>query len=283
MFEFLVYVAAAASILAALVYIRSMFRGQTKPNRVTWFMWSVAPFVATAASLFSGAGLAALPVFMSGFGPFLIFTASFFSKKAYWRLSAFDYACGAFSGLALVLWYFTSNPNVAIGFAIVSDASAAIPTLIKAWRNPESESIWPYLVGLFAPMTSFLVAPAWVFSALAFPTYLVAINVVLVASVSKGRLAHKSFKRNPANNPTKTATTTTAITKRGPNALALCMSRSPIATNKARTPPAKMDVVMGTSGYKSTPTSGTIKTGSIKLRIINDHLPVHNIPTPHVC
>ncbi len=283
MFDFLVYVAAVASLIAALVYIRSMFRGQTKPNRVTWFMWCVAPFVATAASLSSGASLAALPVFMSGFGPLLIFTASFFSKKAYWKLSSFDYACGAFSGLALILWYITSNPNVAIGFAIVSDASAAIPTLIKAWRNPESESIWPYLVGLFAPMTSFLVAPAWFFSALAFPVYLVAINVLLVASVSKGRLAHNSLKRNSANKPTKIATTTTAITKRGPAALTLCMSRSPIATNKERTTPAKMDVVMGTSGYKITPTSGTIKTGRIKLGIIKDHLPVHSIPTPQVC
>ncbi len=180
MLEFLVYVAAAGSLLAALVYIRSMFRGQTKPNKVTWFMWCVAPFVATAASLSSGASLAALPIFMAGFGPFLTFTASFFTKNAYWKNSSFDYVCGALSGLALVLWYITSNPSVAIVFAIISDALAAVPTIIKAWHNPETESAWPYIVGTLTPLTSFLVATVWTFSVLGFPIYLIAINVMLL-------------------------------------------------------------------------------------------------------
>jgi hypothetical protein len=183
MYEYLVLAAAVGSFLAALVYIRSMFRRQTKPNRVTWFMWCIAPFVATAASVSSGASWAAVPVFMSGFGPFLIFVASFFSKNAYWKNTSFDYACGLLSGLALVLWYVTSNPNVAIVFAILSDALAAVPTLIKAWHNPETESAWPYIVGTFTPMTSFLVASAWTFSVLGFPTYLIAINVTLLVPI----------------------------------------------------------------------------------------------------
>jgi uncharacterized membrane protein HdeD (DUF308 family) len=185
MYEYLVLVAAVGSFLAALVYIRSMFRGQTKPNRVTWFMWCVAPFVATAASVSSGAGWAAVPVFMSGFGPFLIFTASFFSKKAYWKHTSFDYACEALSGLAVVLWYVTSNADLAIIFAMVSDALAAVPTLNKAWHNPETESAWPYIVGIFSPLTSFLVANAWTFSELGFPSYLIVINVLLLFTVVK--------------------------------------------------------------------------------------------------
>jgi hypothetical protein len=188
MLEFLVFVAAAGSLAAALVYIRSMFRGQTKPNRVTWFMWSVAPFVATAAAVSNGVGWAVIPVFMSGFGPFLIFTASFFSKKAYWKHTSFDYICGALSGLAIILWYLTSNPNVAIVFAIVSDALAAVPTLLKAWRNPQTESAWPYLIGIFVPLTSFLVASAWNFSELAFPSYLIMINILLLYTVVRERL-----------------------------------------------------------------------------------------------
>src|SRR5665811_2568729 len=85
MFEYLVIIAAVASLLAAFVYIRSMFVGGTKPNRVTWLMWAIAPLIATAASLSNGVGWAVLPVFMAGFSPFLIFAASFFAKKAYWK------------------------------------------------------------------------------------------------------------------------------------------------------------------------------------------------------
>ncbi|MCW4000335.1 MAG: hypothetical protein NWE93_08850 [Candidatus Bathyarchaeota archaeon] len=193
MLDYLVFVAAFASLLAALAYIRSMFRGQTMPNRVTWFMWSVAPFIATAASLSSGVGLAVVPVFMSGFSPFLIFTASFFTKKAYWKSARFDYICAALSGLALVLWFVTAQANLAIVFAILSDALAAVPTLTKARRSPQTESIWPYLVGAVAPATSFLVAATWSFSALAFPAYLIAVNVLLVASVSRKRFPKKGW------------------------------------------------------------------------------------------
>jgi hypothetical protein len=180
MLEYLVFVAAFGSLIGALAYIRSMFRGATAPNRVTWFMWSVAPFVATAAAVSNGVGLAVIPVFMSGFSPFLIFTASFFTKKACWKLGAFDYCCGVLSGLAIVLWYLTSNPEVAIIFAIVSDALAAVPTLLKGWRSPKTESVWPYLIGTFAPMSSFLAATAWSFSEVAFPIYLILINLVLL-------------------------------------------------------------------------------------------------------
>jgi len=149
MLAYLVFVAAFATLLATFVYIRSMFKGGAKPNRVSWLMWSIAPFIATAAALSNGVGWAALPVFMSGVSPFMIFSASFVTRKAYWKLVSFDYVCGVLSVLALVLWYLTKDPNVAIVFAIASDGLASIPTLTKAWHHPETESPWPFIVGVF--------------------------------------------------------------------------------------------------------------------------------------
>ncbi len=179
MLEYAVLIAAVASLFAAFAYIRSMFKGQTKPNRVTWIMWSIAPLIATAASLSSQVSWAVVPVFMSGLSPLLIFIASFLNKKAYWKTGVFDYVCGVLSGSALVFWYLTSDPNLAIAFAIVSDAAAAVPTLTKAWRRPETESIWPFVAGAFGPMTSFLAATTWAFSELAFPTYLILVNLLI--------------------------------------------------------------------------------------------------------
>jgi hypothetical protein len=188
MLEFLVVVAAVLSILAASVYIRSMFTGKTKPNRVTWLMWAVAPLIAAAASLSSGVGWAVLPVFMAGFSPLMIFTASFFAKKAYWKLSTFDYFCGVLSGLALVMWWLTKNANVAIVFAIASDALASIPTLVKSWSNPETESIWPYVVGIFGAASSLVVAAVLTFSAYAFPSYLLVINPLVLLAIYRRQL-----------------------------------------------------------------------------------------------
>jgi len=188
MLEYLVFVAAIATLLATFVYIRSMFRGGAKPNRVSWLMWSIAPFIAAAAAVSNGVGWAALPVFMSGLSPFLIFTASFVLKKAHWKLTTFDYFCGVLSGLALVLWFVTKDPNVAITFAIASDALASIPTLTKAWNFPETEIAWPFIVGVFNASTSFLAITIWAFSAYAFPAYLIVINILLFFSVYKKKL-----------------------------------------------------------------------------------------------
>jgi hypothetical protein len=185
MLEYIVLIGAICSLFGALAYIRSMFRGQTNPNRATWFMWFVAPFIATAASVSSGFIWSVIPVFMSGVSPLLIFAASFFSKKAYWKHTSFDYVCGGISALALVLWYLTNNPNLAIVFAIISDALAAVPTIVKAWRHPKTESTWPFTIGMLSPLTSFIAASIWSFSELAFPAYLIAINAIILLAILK--------------------------------------------------------------------------------------------------
>jgi multisubunit Na+/H+ antiporter MnhG subunit len=185
MLEYIVVVGAVFSLLGALAYIRSMFKGETKPNRVTWFMWLLAPFIATAASLSNGVSWAVVPVFMAGFSPFLIFTASFFTKKAYWKLTTFDYLCGIISALALGLWLLTSLPDLAIILAIISDGLAAVPTFVKAWHNPKTESTWPFTIGMLSPMTVFLVARTWSFSELAFPAYLIVVNVLILIAIIK--------------------------------------------------------------------------------------------------
>jgi len=180
-----VFVAAAASFITAALYIRAMCRGAAKPNRVTWLMWSIAPFIGTAAAVYSGVTWAAVPVFMMGFSPFLIFIASFFTEKAYWKLGGFDYLCGGLSALALLLWAVTMDPDVSIMLAIVSDAIAAVPTLTKAYRMPQTEAIWPFLTGIFNSTVSLIVAVTWSFAEVAFPIYLLALNLLLVALLAR--------------------------------------------------------------------------------------------------
>jgi len=163
-------------------------KGRVKPNRVSWLMWAVAPIIGFAAEVSSGAGLAAVPVFMSGFCPLLIFAASFAVKGAHWKLFKLDYACGTLSALAIVFWAATRGPDIAIVFAILSDALASVPTLIKGWQYPETESLWPYLAGAFGGFTGFLTITAWTFSQYAFPAYLVVISILLVLSIGLKRV-----------------------------------------------------------------------------------------------
>lgn len=182
MLQYAVIFGALVSFGGSLSYIRATLRGETKPNRITWLLWAIAPMIATAAALLEGVRWAVLPVFMSGFGPLLIFLASFVNKNAYWKLERFDYFCGFLSVLALILWAITRDASVAIIFAIASDGLAAAPTLIKLWKFPETESVFAWYGGLFSALTGFLAIKTWNFASYGFAVYLVVINIVLILS-----------------------------------------------------------------------------------------------------
>ena len=188
MLQYLVFVGAVVQLIGIYPYVKETVRGDTKPNRVTWLMWSVAPLIGTAAALVKGVGWAVLPVFMSGFAPLIVFAASFVNPKSYWKLERFDYLCGLCSLLALMLWGITNVPEIAIVFAILSDGCAAVPTLIKSWRYPETETITAFSTGIFNSLTSFVAVRTWTFSAYAFPAYLVLINISIVVA-----LKHRNF------------------------------------------------------------------------------------------
>ena len=133
MFPQIVLLGVIVNLASTATYIWSTVQGRTRPNRMTFLMWSIAPMIATVAGYVEGVSPWALvPVFLSGFAPFLNFLSTFWNPNAYWKLSTFDYFCGTLSVLALVLWGITSDPIVAIVFAILADAFAAVPTVLKA-------------------------------------------------------------------------------------------------------------------------------------------------------
>jgi len=150
-------------------------------------MWSVAPLIATAAALAKGVRWAVLPVFMSGFCPLLVFLSSFVNRQGQWALKRRDYACGAFSVMALILWLLTRQPDIAIVFAIASDALAALPTLAKARSHPGTETGLAYLLAFGSAATSFAAVRNWTFAEWAFPLYLVALNATIFLVVVRGK------------------------------------------------------------------------------------------------
>ncbi len=188
MLQYLVLVGAAVQLFGITFYIKETVRGNTKPNRVSWFLWSIAPLIATTAAISDGVGWSILPVFMAGFNPLLVLIASFVNPKAYWKLERFDYLCGFFSILALVLWGITREPIIAVAFAIVSDAFASVPTIVKMWNHPETETVAPFFASLFSACMSFLAIQTWHFTAYGFSAYVVMVSIALIVSFYRSRL-----------------------------------------------------------------------------------------------
>ncbi|MGE0792577.1 MAG: hypothetical protein AB7V77_00170 [Candidatus Woesearchaeota archaeon] len=187
-FQYLVLLGALAQLVGITLYIKETVKGIVKPNRMTWLMWSIAPLIASTAAFVDGVTWAALPVFMAGFGPFLVFISSFLSKKAYWKLESVDYWFGAFSAIGLILWAITKEPSIAIIFAILADGFAALPTLTKAWKHPQTEHSSAFSTGLFSALTSFTAVKSWSFSEIAFPCYLILICSSILFAINRKKL-----------------------------------------------------------------------------------------------
>ncbi len=187
--HWLVLASALISIAGSSAYIRDTIVGTTKPNRVSWSLWALAPLVATAAAISAGADIwATARVFLAGFLPLIVFIVSFFNRKSYWELTKFDAACGIFSIVGLVLWWFAGSPRLAILFLAIADGFASLPTILKAWKFPETETGPTYLASLFAVILVLPSIPVWNIENSAFQIYLLLANSALLFSVYRKRI-----------------------------------------------------------------------------------------------
>lgn len=185
----LVLLSAAISIYGSSAYIRDTLKGQSKPNRVSFFLWSLAPLIGTAAALSAHADpWATVRIFTSGLMPLLILLSSFVNPQSYWKLTTFDLLCGVFSVLALVVWGVADSPRLAILFAAIADGFACIPTLVKAWKYPETETGLAYIMSFFAALVVIPAIPVWNIENSAFQIYLLIANTLLMFAVYRKRL-----------------------------------------------------------------------------------------------
>jgi len=186
---YFVLLGVAFNFFGGLTYLSDTLKGKVKPNRVSWGIWAVAPLIAFSAQLSQGVGIQSLMTFMVGFMPLTIFIASFFNKKSYWRLGRLDMACGALSIIGLVGWYLTKVGNVAIAFSIVADFLAGVPTLIKAYRYPETENYLVFACSCLSALIAILTINDWRFQYYGFPIYifLFDLTAVLLIGFKHGR------------------------------------------------------------------------------------------------
>ena len=178
--ENIIFVGVIAGLISVFFYIKNIFFGTTRPNLVSWSLWLLGPFTGVFFQIKAGAGLSVLPVFMAGFGPLLVVIFSIFRKNAYWKISIFDVFCGLFSALTLVLYVLTHNLAISIIFAILSDLLAFIPTYIKGWKFPESETSSVYWTGIFNNVLGLLIIKNWSFTIYSFGVYLIIANIVML-------------------------------------------------------------------------------------------------------
>ena len=126
----------------------------------------------------------------------LIVAASFFNKKAYWKSEPRDYYLMTAAIIGLILWAITDKPNLALLFSLLADMLASIPTLIKAYRHPHSESRIAYAISTFGFGISFLSVQTYNFENTTFVAYVLILNGTLAVLASRSRKHQQSSNCN---------------------------------------------------------------------------------------
>ena len=74
--QYLTLISIPLGLVGSILYIRDMYRGTAKPNRVSFFLWSLAPMIGVAIAYGEGTRWSLIPV-ITGVIVHLIITVVF--------------------------------------------------------------------------------------------------------------------------------------------------------------------------------------------------------------
>ena len=190
MIEILGYSSGILMMISSVPYIRDILKGKTKPERATWFIWSVLMIIAFFAQVASGGTFSTLLTVGDTIVVIVIFILSIKHGMAGWMMRDKLALVGA--GISLILWYFTKNPAIALLIVIFIDFLGGWLTIVKSYENPQSETMISWFISSVAGFLGVLAVGEMNFILLAFPLYICLINLTIGLTIFFGRRKLKS-------------------------------------------------------------------------------------------
>ncbi len=188
----LVIISTLLMLWGGYAYFRDTLAGRTKPNRVSWFLWALAPLVSFSAAFSVDADIwASVRVLVGGVVPAVIFLGSFVNRQSYWKLTWFDWICGGLSLAALFFWQLASSPLIAVLLATAANTFASIPTFIKAWNFPETETRLTFITSFLSAVLIIPAIPVWNVANSAFQIGLMLTTGALLVAIYRKSLGIK--------------------------------------------------------------------------------------------
>lgn len=172
-------VAGMIALLAYVVYVVSIFRGGSKPNRATWWIWAFMGLVLALSYDMSGAGNTIWVPYVEFLGPFTIALLSL--KYGEGGLdNKTDLMCLFGSLVSVILWIIFNNPVVALVTNLAIDSFAIIPTVKKSYLRPEGEDFWAWFGTGVADTLNMFAVERFTFAILLYPIYMLVSDLIII-------------------------------------------------------------------------------------------------------
>lgn len=173
------------NIFGGLPYIVQIVRGNVRPERMSWFVWSLILGLAIWSYRSSGATNSLWFLVGDCIVTTVIFLLSLWRGKGGW--TRLDIVCLLIAASSLLLWQATSLPLLSLGGVLVADAVALVPTLVKSLQDPGSESASTFCFSSLAAVFGFVSVGEWNLLLLFYPAYLFLANFVTAVTICVGK------------------------------------------------------------------------------------------------
>lgn len=183
--EILGYSSAILITGSGIPYIRDILRLKTKPERATWFIWSILLLIAFFAQVAKGGTWSLLATGPDCLVVIAIFILSI--KYGVGGTTKLDIFALVGAGVGLVLWYLTNEPLLALLITILIDICAALPTIVKTYKDPGSETFIAYIGAGTGGLLGALAVGKLNFSLLLFPLWIFVLNYSIAITYILGK------------------------------------------------------------------------------------------------
>ncbi|OGI68051.1 hypothetical protein A2738_02580 [Candidatus Nomurabacteria bacterium RIFCSPHIGHO2_01_FULL_42_15] len=172
-------IAGVIAFLAYIVYIISIFRGGSKPNRATWWIWSFMGLVIGISYYASGAVNTIWVPFVEFIGPFSIALLSIKYGEGGLNNKT-DLICLFGAIFSIILWVIFNNPVVALVTNLLIDSFAIVPTIKKSYLRPEGEDFWAWFGTGVADSLNMFAVERFTFAILLYPIYMLVSDLIII-------------------------------------------------------------------------------------------------------
>lgn len=172
------------NLIGFVPYVRDILRNKVKPQRITWGIWTILTTIAFANQVLNGGGYSSYFFGSAALLVSVVFILSF--QHGVGGSSVFD---RVILGLAIVLfgyWFTVHNTRLSTELAVAIDAVGALPTILKAYDMPKTESYPQWVFAAIGGLFSLLAIEKRDYILFLYPVYIFIMNSIIVVAKYSG-------------------------------------------------------------------------------------------------
>ncbi len=173
-------VAGLLQVSSIIPYAKDILKGSTRPNVVSFVIWTLIEVVAMVAQFSAGASWSVILLIATTFNTSLVVVLCFMGY-GYKKYGLLDKFCFVLAIAAIILWQVTRQPLVAIVLAVLADILASVPTIVKTYHDPHSEMVLPWFMIVVAAVLGIISTTKLNAANLVYPIYLFAMNAIITS------------------------------------------------------------------------------------------------------